>query len=95
MRKVAIEYRELKRLASELQDEVILSDVERLRMTQANVKLEVKGSLPVVDVSKGTGLLNEVKPVNKEERNRPREEIKERKVAIRGERGRDVEAKSR
>ncbi|KAK9123708.1 hypothetical protein Sjap_013310 [Stephania japonica] len=30
-----------------------------------------------------------------EERNRPREEIKERKVAIRGERGHDIEAKSR
>ncbi|KAK9130944.1 hypothetical protein Sjap_011431 [Stephania japonica] len=28
-------------------------------------KLEVKGSIPVVDVSKGAGLLNEVKPANK------------------------------
>ncbi|KAK9138965.1 hypothetical protein Sjap_009559 [Stephania japonica] len=92
MRETAIEYRDIKRLASELQDEVILSDVERLQMTQANVKprkfpihdlvqgtlavylhfptaiarkLEVKGSLPVVDVSKGVGLLNEVKPANK------------------------------
>ncbi|KAK9131029.1 hypothetical protein Sjap_011516 [Stephania japonica] len=39
MREAAIEYRDLKRLASELQDEVILSDVERLRMTQGNVKV--------------------------------------------------------
>ncbi|KAK9155400.1 hypothetical protein Sjap_002880 [Stephania japonica] len=71
MREAAIEYRDLKRLASEPRKFPIYDLVQGTLAVYLHFptaiarKLEVKGSLPVVDVSKGASLLNEVKPANK------------------------------